>query len=375
MIVLKRLIFASLLLCAGFFLALGPRPRGTIPNDRVVVEYWEKWVGREAAQMQQIVDDFNNTVGRDRHIYIRYLSMSKLDQKLLISTAGGVPPDIAGLWDPQTAEFADLGMLESLDDLAASHGIDATTYKDVYWNASHYRGHLWTLPSTPAVVALFYNKRIFHDRAKQLREAGLDPDRPPATLAELDRYARTLDSFDANGHLGRAGYLPMEPGWYLDFTYAWFGGKLFDPATGKFTLDRAENVAALQWIQSYSQRLGREASVEFHDAAGGFDSPQNPFLLGKLAMEQQGPWMANYILHLTRKTPWVPSMSEAIVPADRERELPDRRANYDWAVAPFPSATGEPLVSFCSFDTLVIPRAPVTRMRRSSSWPISPARM
>ena len=69
--------------------------------------------------MRQIVDDFNRTTGVQKHIYVRYLSMSKLDQKLLIASAAGVPPDIAGLWDPQTAEFATLGAIQPLDELAA----------------------------------------------------------------------------------------------------------------------------------------------------------------------------------------------------------------------------------------------------------------
>jgi multiple sugar transport system substrate-binding protein len=357
MILFKRLIFALLFLVAGWFLLLGAHRENTIPKNAVVVEYWEKWVGTEADQMRQIVDDFNRTIGAQKHIYVRYLSMSKLDQKLLIASVAGVPPDIAGLWDPQTAEFATLGAIQPLDELAAKHGIDARTYKSVYWNACRYQGRLWALPSTPACVALFYNKTIFRQSAAQLRAASLDPDHPPRTLAELDRYARALDEIDNDGHTKRAGYLPMEPGWYIDFTPVWFGGSLFDPSTGRFTLDSPANIAAFQWIASYSKRLGSGAMVEFHDAAGGFDSPQNPFLVGEVAMEQQGPWMANYFYKLTHKNPWEPSFSEAKVPRDWENKMTDRRDNYEWAAAAFPSAVpGTDNVSYCSVDTLVIPR-------------------
>jgi multiple sugar transport system substrate-binding protein len=357
MILFKRSIFAFMLLGAGWFLLFGARRETAIPKNSVVVEYWEKWVGTEADQMRIIVDDFNRTIGADKHIYVRYLSMSKLDQKLLIASAAGVPPDIAGLWDPQTAEFASLNAIQPLDDLAAKHGITAQTYKSVYWNACRYQGHLWALPSTPACVALFYNKTIFQHGAAKLRAANFDSDRPPRTLAELDRYAEALDDVDSHGHIKRAGYLPMEPGWYIDFTPVWFGGSFFDAASGCFTLDSPANVAAFDWVASYSRRLGSGAMVEFHDAAGGFDSPQNPFLVGEVAMEQQGPWMANYFYRLTHKTPWQPSFSEAKVPREREDELPNRRDNCDWAAAPFPSAVpGKQNVSYCSVDTLVIPR-------------------
>jgi ABC-type glycerol-3-phosphate transport system substrate-binding protein len=356
MILGKRIIFALLIAAGVWFLCFGSRPREDVPKDFVVVEYWEKWVGTEADDMRQIVDDFNQTVGQQKHIHVRYLSMSKLDQKLLIATAAGVPPDIAGLFDPQVAEFASLGALEPLDELAAAHGIDENTYQPGYWKACHYQGRLWALISTPACVALFYNKRIFRENAAVLRAAGLDPDRPPRTLPELDRYAAALNVIDADGHIRRAGYLPMEPGWYIDFTWCWFGGELFDEKTGRFTLDSPRNVAAFQWMADYSKRLRPDAMVEFHDAAGGFDSPQNAFLTGEVAMEQQGPWMANFINRLTRQEPWAPSMSEAKVPRERESELKDRRDNYDWAAAPFPSAVpGEQNVSYCSCDNLVIP--------------------
>jgi multiple sugar transport system substrate-binding protein len=357
MILLKRLIFAGLLLLAAGFLLFGARRTQAIPENVIVVEYWEKWVGAEADQMRLIVDDFNRTVGAEKHIYVCYLSMSKLDQKLLIASAAGVPPDIAGLWDPQTAEFATLGAIEPLDELAKKYSIDERRYKTVYWDACHYHGKLWALPSTPACVALFYNKAVFRENAGKLRAAELDPSRPPRTLDELDRYARALDLTDTQGRIQRAGYLPMEPGWYVDFTPVWFGGSFFDEKAGRFTLDSQANVAAFNWIASYSKRLGSGAMVEFHDAAGGFDSPQNPFLTGEVAMEQQGPWMANYFYRLTHQSPWKPTIAEAKVPREREDELTDRRDNCDWAAAAFPSAVpGAENVTYCSVDTLVIPR-------------------
>src|SRR5580704_18664731 len=89
-------------------------PKTAIPSDRqndIVVQYWEKWTGVEQISMQKIVDDFNNSVGREKHIYVRMLSMSNIDQKTLVATAAGVPPDVAGLWDPTIIQFGALGAL------------------------------------------------------------------------------------------------------------------------------------------------------------------------------------------------------------------------------------------------------------------------
>src|SRR5262249_45351177 len=152
--------------------------------DFTVVDYWEKWTGKEAAQMQEIVDDFNKSAGREKKIFVRYLSMTAVDKKTLVSTAAGVPPDVAGLWEPQVVQFADLNALEPLDNLAAAHGIGKQTYKQVIWDTCFINDHLWALPSTPAGVALHYNKRIFRENAEALRAAGLDPNRAPSTIDE-----------------------------------------------------------------------------------------------------------------------------------------------------------------------------------------------
>ncbi|MCY2954872.1 MAG: extracellular solute-binding protein [Planctomycetota bacterium] len=191
-----QIVFFTVFVAAVAYLLLFP-PAGATPAKRTaqgtVITYWEKWTGLEGSQMQEIVKDFNNTVGKEKGIYVQYLSMSKIDQKTLIATAAGIPPDVAGVWDTQLVQFAALDALEPLDDYAKAYGISRDMYKPVYWDAMVYEGKLWGLVSTPWAVALHYNKRTFQENAEALKRAGLDPNRAPATLQELDRYAEVLD--------------------------------------------------------------------------------------------------------------------------------------------------------------------------------------
>lgn len=352
MIWLKRIIFSLLCLSGiGFVIYGSPRRDQHVPSDFVIVRYWEKWIGTEGAQMQEIVDDFNRTVGREKKIYIKYMSMSTVERKTLVAISAGVPPDIAGLWDQQVAQFAALGAVQPLDELAAAHGITEATYTPVYWKGCRYDGKLYGLVSTPAAIALHYNKKVFRENADKIRAAGLDPERPPRTLEELDRYAEILTTRGPFGRIDRAGYVPLQS-WYVPFTAYWFGSDIFDPKTQKFQLTNEKFVRAFEWIQSYSRRMGTKAIQDFMSGhpQDNFDTPQNPFLTDTLVMQQQGPWQANYIDHLK------PSMSRVLVPKDREHTLARRTDNYAWAVAPFPSAVpGLENVSFCSFDVLMIP--------------------
>ena len=348
---IKKVVIGLMLATAAAVLAFGPRQR-EVPAGCVVVDYWEKWTGNEGAQMRSIVDDFNATVGRAKHIYVRYVSTSNVDRKTLAAIAAGVPPDVAGMWDANLVQYAALDALTPLDTLAAAHGITADTYKRVYWDACHWDGHLYGLVSTPATVALIYNKRIFHAQADKLRAAGCDPDQPPRTLAELDRYAAALDETARDGRLLRTGILPAAA-WYLQELPYWFGGDLWDARRGRFTLTSPASVAAFAWVQSYSRRLGAAATTDFKTGMGNFDSPQNPFLAGTEVMEQQGPWMANYILHQK------PTMMGVATEADYDPARPaaQRRAACAWGAAPFPAATaGLADVTYAGFDLLAIPR-------------------
>jgi multiple sugar transport system substrate-binding protein len=353
---LRRIIFSILIVLAVAFLARGSR-RGAapVPDDFVVIRYWEKWTGLEADQMKQIVDDFNATVGREKKIFVQYLSMSSVDQKTLLATAAGVPPDVAGVWDTQVRQFAAMGALECLDEHAAPRGLTREYFKPVYYMGCSYEGHLYALPSTPGGVTLHYNKRIFREKADKLRAAGLDPDRAPRTIAELDRYAAVLDTYDSEGHLISAGYLPQEPGWWLTLTPYWFGGRMYDAQSRRITFTEPQVIAAFTWVQGYTKRLGAQTIQQFRSTLGrdNFDSPQSPFFTGAVAMEMEGPWKANYIAKLNPRM----SNPQNLSPDELARLTRDqRRDNCDWACAPFPCGdeSGGPL-GFGSMDVFVIP--------------------
>ncbi len=169
-------------------------------TDRVTVQYWEKWTGDEESKMRVVVDQFNNTEGSEKKIFVELLSMTDIGQKTLVSTAAGVPPDVAGLWAGNVAQYGAINALEPLDDYVANTGIH---YKKVYWDACHYDGKLYALISTPATILLVYNKALFQKDAEALRKAGCDPDRAPRTLEEFDRYAKALTIRDAQGRSSR----------------------------------------------------------------------------------------------------------------------------------------------------------------------------
>lgn len=319
---------------AVVLLAIGPRSKSHPPQNVVVVEYWEKWTGNEGETLQRSVDDFNATRGKEKGIFVNCLSTSGIVQKTLVATAGGVPPDVAGLWDPTIPQLAALDALEPLDELAAAHGINDKTYKKVFWDLCRYNGKLYAMVSTPYCYALHYNTKIFAEKADQLRAAGLDPTRPPRTMDELDAYAKALDERDKDGTIVRTGYLPTEPGWDISYIGYNFGTSYWDDVNKKFTFTDPKMIRAFDWVQSYSKRLDKDAVTDFRSGVGNYDSPQNAFLAGKTAIISQGTFFAQVIHNQT-----------------------NGKMDGQWAAAPLPTAVpGLENVTSCTADVLVIPK-------------------
>src|ERR1700733_5260595 len=145
---ISRVFLSILIAAAAAMLLFGPRPSAAEPPGRVVIQYWDKWTGLEGQQAKQVVDAFNATVGKEKNIWVNYVSMSQIDRKTLISTAAGAPPDVAGLWDSQVLEFASMNALEPLDEYVRPVGLTRDHYKHVYYDGCEYKGTLYALPST-----------------------------------------------------------------------------------------------------------------------------------------------------------------------------------------------------------------------------------
>jgi len=290
------------------------------------ITYWEKWTGFEGDAMRAVVDAYNKKQNR---IHVDLLTVSNIENKTLLAAAGGNPPDIAGLYGPNVAQYADDSAIIPLDDYCKKYQLGPEHYIPVYWEMGYYNHHVFALPTTPASTALHIDKAM-------LRDAHLDPDKAPQTLEEMDAMAAKITTHK-NGQLDKAGFMPAEPGWW---NWGWgyvFGGRLWDDKD-TLTANSDENVRAYKWVQSYSKNYGATALSSFKSGFGNFSSPQNAFLSGKVAMELQGVWMYNFI------DQYAPNLEKPVL---------------DWAAVPFPYPADRPDLADMTFadeDILVIPR-------------------
>lgn len=320
---LTAILFVFLLAVLLPLVIAGCRSSGEPPEDgQTLLRYWEKWTGTESAAMKEIVKAYNDSQDR---FHVQYMEVggSQIDRKLLLSIAGGNPPDIAGFWNDRIVDYVQNGALLPLDSLMEGSDMSSADYLPRVMDSCRYEGFTWGLPLTPATLALFYNRRLF-------REAGLDPDSPPRTIAELDAYSELLTKRDEAGRITQLGFSPDIPGWWNHLWGLWFGGSLWDGAS-QVTVASPPFLEALEWANGYSEKYGVQQLDRFKAAAENFDSPQWPFFSERLAMVIQGVWTSNFI----------------------RRHCP----NLDWDVAPFPTAGADSeSTTFLQCDLLVIPK-------------------
>lgn len=319
----RRAALAAFAAAGVGFALFGPRGKREAAGNRIVLDYWEKWTGKiEGGSMQKVVDDFNRSQDR---ILVRYLSMAGIDEKTQIAIAGNSPPDVVGLWSYNVLGFAEADAILPFDDLG-EYAIRPDIYAEGMRPITMHKGRMYGAINTGGTVALYYNRAMF-------KEAGLDPDRPPRTISELDDYCRKLTRAEG-GKLTRGGFHHRDPGWWPQIWGYYFGGSLYDEKNNKATYDAPENVAAFEWIQFFVREYGLDRLNELRSSFGNYDSALNSFVAGKVAMVTQGPWLGN-IINLYK-----PDLDYAVAPMPVADEL------YD-ASAP---------IGLVDTDVLVIPR-------------------
>ncbi|UPK45440.1 ABC transporter substrate-binding protein [Paenibacillus pabuli] len=242
------------------------------------------------------------------------------DQKLLTAVAGGNPPDVALFDRFKVGTWAAQGSLTDLSSMAEESGIRKEMYYPFAWEESSYQGKLYAMPMDTDSRLLFYNKDHF-------KEVGLDPNKPPQTIAELEAAAEKL-TIKEGKRFKRIGFIPWySQGWL--YTWGWaFGGEFQDAATGKITANDPKVVEALQWMTDFGKKYNVEDIAGFTSAAG--TEEMDPFISGQVSMKISGNFTVKGI----------------------EKFKPD----LNYGVAPIPTPTGTDFTTWSGGGSAIIPK-------------------
>lgn len=207
---MKKLV--SLMLVAVMLLAVlvgcngNPDDSGGPSGDVITIEFWNSAEGAMATSTEYLVNLFNETVGQEKGIHVNSVFQgSDVVEKLktLVQANDYANfPDVGQVYAAGLSTVLQMENLVPLDTIYSSGEYEITVSKDEiienFIRTYTYEGQTVSMPLNASSMLMYYNK----DAA---REAGLDPDAPPTTIAELAEWTAALTQRDASGNVTRYG--------------------------------------------------------------------------------------------------------------------------------------------------------------------------
>src|SRR5918993_70220 len=172
--------------------------------------------------------------------------------KALTPHKSGTPPVTSVLLSTDMFTLIDEGAIVPIDGFVK-------TDEDRQWLKSFFpafmlnsqsEGKTWGVPFQRSTIVLYWNKELF-------KEAGLDPDKAPATWQEQRDFAEKLTKRDGSGNVTQWGLqIPSSgfPYWLFQGLTTPAGAILADEKGDRTAYDKPEVVEALQYWIDLSQK-------------------------------------------------------------------------------------------------------------------------
>ncbi len=236
--------------------------------------------------------------------------------KALAALKAGQPAQLSVLYSIDLYELLEQDVIMAWDDFATSAEDKAwlkVFYPALMMNGT-YKGKVYGIPFQRSTIVLYWNKDAF-------KEAGLDPNRPPATWDEMVKMAEKLVKKDANGNVTRWGVEVPSTG------YAYWMFQAFARENGQDLMNRDGNrtnyahpdvIAALQFWRDLGAKykVMPEGTVEW-------GTLRQAFTEGKTAMM----WHTTGNLTAVKDTAKFP-FGVAMLPASKQRGSPTGGGNF-----------------------------------------------
>jgi ABC-type glycerol-3-phosphate transport system substrate-binding protein len=266
------LVFAALAAVpAGAQAPRAPADDASRPAPPVRLELWTIELERDFSPfVEESLDAFEaahpgtETVWRD-------VTLNDLEERLAEAHARGAAPDVVNVNVPLALGFAERGWLRDLGPSLSAD--DVTRYFPDLLDSFRIDGRETALPWYLTAPVLFYDPDAFV-------AAGLDPDDPPATTAEMFETARTL-----HARLGTPGIWPNLSGQQLLYRFLEAGLPVTDADSVRATFDTDAHAALLEELVILFE-AGIVPGDAFDENVG---TPASAFLAGRIPMVTANP--------------------------------------------------------------------------------------
>jgi sn-glycerol 3-phosphate transport system substrate-binding protein len=207
------------------------------------VTYWHAMTRANEDELKKLTSAFN---AQHRDVHVTLSAAASYADNFTRFKAGlstGVLPDLMQGDDASTQAMIDSrAVLPAASCIAADHASTADLIPRVtaYYSL---KGVLWPMPFNNSNPVLYYNKKVFE-------KAGLDPNKPPLTLAEVKADSQQIVRSGAAPY----GLALKTDSWYFEHWLAKAGHTLVNNGNGRtarataVTFDDPTGVSLFQWI-------------------------------------------------------------------------------------------------------------------------------
>lgn len=255
--------------------------QAAVNKSGIVLQFWNPATDKLGAKIiTELVNEFNQQ-STDFQAKDVVIVSSDHYTKYVTAIASGQAPDAIMTYDyTPIVTWSSQGLIQPLDAYAAQAGVQQSDYFPIAWEMINFNGHLWGFLQEFDFNILSWNQDLF-------TAAGLDPNKPPQTIDEMDAMAPKLLKKKSDGSLAQIPFAPWVTGSPLLWSAVW-GGSYFDVTKSEYTIVTDPNVKSLEWYVKYADLLGGPDKVTSFTKL--FTGNQTPFYAGQMAMEGMGEY-------------------------------------------------------------------------------------
>ena len=169
----------------------------------------------------------------------------EIQNQIIIAITGGNPPDVMQVSSNMPFELAGMSALEPLDSYVTKEYLADNTPANL--QAATYQDKLYAIPWMITPHAFWYSK-------KMMKKFGLDPNKPPQTIDELNAAFKTIKD-QSKGEVYGIGLDTTKRQYALVHQWPWmltFGAQPFKD--GKPNFDSPEMVAYFTWLREITNQ-------------------------------------------------------------------------------------------------------------------------
>jgi len=197
---------------------------GSALAKKVEITWWHAMSGSRLKVVEAIVDEFNQT---HPDIQLNALYTGKYAETLTKYVAAyrtGTAPNLVQVYEVGTQTMLDSGAIVPVYKVPGMLGEEWDWAQYVIPITNYYStdGNLWSMPFNSSTAMLYYNKDLF-------AKAGLDPNKPPRTWAEVEEYGKKLVESGAVDHALSFGW----PGWVFEQMFSYHNQLFADHDNGR----------------------------------------------------------------------------------------------------------------------------------------------